>query len=363
MPMPSPKSLLFFADKLPPATGGVESHGKYFIEHFSKHPAYVFHIITKDPIGQDILIQAGRSPQVVSKHTISQMAVDLVFYNSGAWIEAFSLHKQLWPQAQYIYRTGGNEILKAPLVDNFVYEHSARQRYWVEQLNATIDILITNSKFTEQRLQALGITCKFVKVVGGAYSQPLEKPVRSIPLFVSAARFVPYKNHQLLVDIFYVLHQRGFKYHLKLYGDGILLSKIEQLVCNYKLQDKIELLGAVDNHLVCREIAQADFYIQLSQDILTPVPGGNYLHTEGMGRSILEAIAANTFVIAGKAGALDEIVTASNGILLDLTYPEKIVQTILALGYNPPLVTNKVDYSWEGVFSKYDTIFSCLCES
>ena len=360
MPMHSRKSLVLFADKLPPTTGGVESHGKYFIEHFSKHPAYALHIITKDPAGQDIVIQAGRSPQVVSKLTIGQLSADVVFYNSGAWIEQLSLHKQLWPQAKYIYRTGGNEIVKAPLVDNFIYEHRARQCYWIEQLNATIDILITNSRFTEQRLQALGITCKLTKVVGGAYSHPVQKPIRSIPLFVSAARFVPYKNHQLLIEIFHALHQHGFEYRLKLYGDGPLLSTIEQLVRTYKLQDKIELLGAVDNRLVCREIAQADFYVQLSGDLPTKVPGGSYLHTEGMGRCILEAIAANTFVIAGKAGALDEIVTSNNGILLDLTQ-EKIVQTIIALGQNPPLVSNNVDYSWEGVFAKYDSIFSHLC--
>ena len=357
----SRKTLVLFADKLPPATGGVESHGKYLIEHFGKHPAYELHIITKDAAGQDIVIQEGKSPQVANKCTMRQLVVDVVFYNSGAWIEHLSLHKKIWPQAKYVYRTGGNEIVKAPLVDHFIYEHSARQRYWIEQLNATIDILITNSRFTEQRLQALGITCKLTKVVGGAYSCPVQKSIRTIPLFVSAARFVPYKNHQLLIEVFHTLHQHGFEYQLKLYGDGALFSTIEQLVRSYKLQDKIELLGAVDNRLVCREIAQADCYVQLSQDIPTKVPGGSYLHTEGMGRSILEAIAANTFVIAGKAGALDEIVTSNNGILLDLKHQATIVQTILELGQRPPLVSNNVDYSWEGVFAKYDSIFSQIC--
>lgn len=362
MPIHSRKGLVLFADKLPPATGGVESHGKYFIEHFSKHPAYDLYIITKDPTGQDILIPKDKPCLVSNRFTMGQLAADVVFYNSGAWIEQLSLHKKLWPQAKYVYRTGGNEIIKAPLVDNFIYEHSARQHYWVEQLNATIDVLITNSNFTAQRLRALGITCELIKVVGGAYvNGAVQKSTRHIPIFVSAARFVPYKNHQLLIEVFHALHQQGFDYQLKLYGDGALFSTVHQLVRSYALQNKIALLGAADNQLVCRAIAQADFYIQLSQDISTKVPGGTYLHTEGMGRSILEAIAANTFVIAGKAGALDELVTANNGILLDLTHRAKIVQTMLAIGRNPPPVSNKVDYSWDGIFTKYELIFSRLC--
>jgi len=126
------------------------------------------------------------------------------------------------------------------------------------------------------------------------------------------------------------------------------------------LQNHIEFLGAVDNQLVCSAIAQADCYIQLSQDMPTKVPGGSYVHTEGMGRSILEAIAAHTFVMAGKAGALDEIVTTQNGVLLDTTNPPKIIQTIREMCYPPPPVHNTTDYSWHGVFTQYESIFAQL---
>ena len=75
--------------------------------------------------------------------------------------------RNLFPKAYFLYRTGGNEILKAPLIHHEIPDHSLRQSYWAEMINRSIDLLITNSAYTEKRLCEIGIACPFSAVSEG----------------------------------------------------------------------------------------------------------------------------------------------------------------------------------------------------
>ena len=111
--------ILFFADKLPPEIGGMEVHAHYFIQHF-----YITDelIIISHNNGQDVLVNSKyKVIQPISIiDFISTFSEEkcVVFFNSGFWIEFFVQIKQLLKKAIFIYRTGGNEILKAPLTQN-----------------------------------------------------------------------------------------------------------------------------------------------------------------------------------------------------------------------------------------------------
>jgi glycosyltransferase involved in cell wall biosynthesis len=119
----------------------------------------------------------------------------------------------------------------------------------------------------------------------------------------------------------------------------------------------VKFLGAIDNEKCCEEVVQADLYMQLSGDHLTKVPGGSYIHCEGMGRSILEAITAGIFVIAGKSGALPEIVDEERGVLLDLTSAKQVADKVEPfLQTTPPRREFTDVYSWNHVFKQYEQI-------
>lgn len=355
--------ILFFADKLTPMIGGVEIHGKYFIDYFLNHPTFPLSaVISKNAYNEDCIVTAnGLEPIDLSINTdFANPAI--VFFNSGRWIEQLKNLRQLYPQAYFVYRTGGNEIVKAPLSDLKISDHSARQQYWANTLNNTIDLLITNSSFTEQRLRQQGIKCSFARCVGGVNTSSLKmkrKTSSDVTTIFCAARFVPYKNHLLMLKVIAGLIQGGHSLKVRLAGDGPELEKAQQLVRSLHLESIVTFLGPLDNTTICEEIALSDLYMQLSTDYLTQVPGGSYIHTEGMGRTILEAITAGTFVIAGKSGALSEIVTKDRGILIELNHLEDIIETLDQLLKKPlPSGTLTDIYSWSTLFKRYEKLWT-----
>lgn len=335
------QSILFFADRQFPLVGGMEVHADAFISYFQHHPQFpLLDVITKEKSWKNL-----QNPSIV-------------FFNSGHWIEELEAIRKTFSKASFFYRTGGNEIVKASLSQ--IASHQDRQRYWVNTLNQCVDTLITNSQYTEERLRLLGITTPFLRIVGGVYAENLyvSKPcINRIPRLFSASRFVPYKNHLLLISVLKRLFLKGYRFHLRLAGDGPLLEKVQE--AGAIMKDCIEFLGVLNNQEVCLEMKQADVYVQLSSDYLTEVPGGSYIHAEGMGRSILEAITAGVFIIAGKSGALEEIVTPEKGKLVDTGDTESIYSSLEEVFKIKPARREWSSlYEWKNVFKAYESAFS-----
>ena len=360
-----PKGILFFADRLPPLIGGMEMHARYFIDYFRHHSRFpLLAIVSKDAEDSDMLVWEDTQEVIEMKYFSQHVKPDFLFFNSGRWIEEIDILKDMFPEAKLIYRTGGNEILKAPLVRNNHPEHDLRQKYWKDALNRNIDLMITNSAYTEARLHKLGIETPFFCCVGGVNTDVLKGTKRSLqgPITIfCAARFVPYKNHVLLLSVIHQLYLRGYQVRLKLAGDGPLLEKTKEHARNLDIQSIVEFLGVLVNEEVCREIAQADIYMQFSNDQLTKVTGGSYIHSECMGRSILEALAAGTYVIACRSGALDEIVTPERGLLVDfddhVVITDKIENIFRTLPERPSFCE---DYAWTKIFKRYEEIYETL---
>lgn len=341
-----------YADRLPPLIGGMEMHARYFIEYFDGHRRFPLEeLITKDSHGHDVATrQATSDPSIV-------------FFNSGRWIEMLPKIRSIHPNALFVYRTGGNEILKAPLERSDIPNHAERQAFWTSTLNGSIDLLVTNSAFTENRLLALGVRCPFLRCVGGVNVGALRRSQhRSGPTTLfCAARFVPYKQHDRLLSVVARMVQRGLDLRLRLAGDGPLEQETRARVLELGLTQHVAFLGPLDNESTCAETASADIYIQLSADVDTEVPGGRYLHSEGMGRSILEALSAGTFVIAGRSGALPEVVTPEHGLLLDLEESNDVLAEHIAVAVLERPRPEPTDiYSWPYVFARYEQCWEKL---
>ena len=357
------KNILLFADRLPPLIGGMEMHAHYFIKHFTNHIKFpISGIITKNKKGQDCLLSKEGNISIIDINNLSKLFdPSFLFFNSGRWIEKMKQIRKMFKGSTFFYRTGGNEILKAPLINKNIPEHSLRQAYWFKNLNNSIDIMIINSFYTEKRLRKIGVTCPFVKCVGGVNIPMLKMsnlPIQSPITIFCAARFVPYKNHSLLVSVIRELTLRGYNLIVRLAGDGPLMKDIKKQVIRDNLTKIIKFLGVIDNKKICQEIADANIYMQLSTDLVTEVPGGAYVHSECMGRSILEAITIGTFVIVGQNGALSEIVTRDRGILVELDSLEKITDDIEKVLKNLPAKRNFSDeFSWKKIFKRYEDLF------
>lgn len=335
-----------YADRLPPLIGGMEMHARYFIEHFDGHASFPLDaIISKDGAGRDFPVrQPAQEPRVI-------------FFNSGRWIEEVASIRRAHPKALLVYRTGGNEVLKAPLVHANIKSHVERQAYWAATLNDSIDLLVTNSAFTEGRLRSVGVRCQFLRCVGGVNMTGLQHlPLRSeqAKLFC-AARYVPYKQHERLLAVVARLLRRGYDLRLRLAGDGPLEPAVRARAAALGIADRVDFLGAMSNEAVCAETAGADAYVQLSADLSTEVPGGSYTHSEGMGRSILEAVSVGTFVIAGRSGALPEVVSPERGLLLDLGESDDVLaDQISRVLLSRPRPEPTEEFAWRHIFARYE---------
>lgn len=339
-------AIWLYADRLPPLIGGMEMHARYFIEHFEGHDRFPIEgIITKNGEGRDLALrQPIRSPGIV-------------FFNSGRWIEQLTEIRRTHPTAVFVYRTGGNEFLKAPLEQTHITNHAERQAFWASSLNSTIDLLITNSAFTENRLRSIGVRCPFFRCVGGVNVGALHRSAASpgMTTLFCAARFVPYKQHDRLLDVFATLVAGGLDVRLRLAGDGPLEAAARSRASSLGIADRVDFLGVLENEAACTEIAAADAYFQLSADVDTEVLGGRYMHSEGMGRSILEALSAGTYVIASRSGALPEIVTHDRGLLLSLEERDDSLASRIAevLAQRPQPMPTDV-YAWSHLFARYE---------
>lgn len=60
-------------------------------------------------------------------------------------------------------------------------------------------------------------------------------------------RFTNQKNHEFIVELFKLLSTKNSKYKLMLVGDGELKNKIENLVDDYELADKVCFTGIISN--------------------------------------------------------------------------------------------------------------------
>lgn len=318
-------------------------HAEAFIRYFKNHPLYPLDYIIKETWEKK---PSKKSPSII-------------FFNSGRWIEQMLSIRKYYKSSSIVYRTGGNEIIKAPLTYS-LDSHRKRQNIWVDILNRTVDLMITNSAFSEKRLRDLGLTIPFARCVGGVNLTPRNlKPIRNQKFrFFSAFRFVPYKNPHLLIDVFNELHRRGKDFSLFLAGDGPLFNQAHLAA---RKNPKIVFLGRCDNREILNQMVISDAYTQFSSDYETKVPGGSYIHTEGMGRSILEAISTGTYVIAGRCGALDEIVTSERGKLIPLGSIDKIVESLEMILQSPPKKLPPTDiFHWRYVFKQYENFYEDL---
>ncbi|KHD07809.1 hypothetical protein PN36_20830 [Candidatus Thiomargarita nelsonii] len=363
--------IILLADKLPPEIGGMETHANYFVQHFSKENDLT--IISKRN-GYDVIVNTDYQTikEIVLFDFLKSFESEkcIVFYNSGYWIENFTAIKLLLKNAIFLYRTGGNEINKAPLSLQ-IDSHSERQDYWVKTINQSIDYLIANSQFTKQRLIDLGIQTEIIHIIsGGIDVSNIQKAINEIPqtrkllncvkydtLIVCCCRFVPYKRTDFLLRAFQHLPRH---YKIVLVGDGELLDNAK--IMSNKLNLNVQFLGRLTHEETLNIIAAANIYCQSSVDLIVNVKNGNYVHTEGMGRSLIESICSGIRVVVTNCGAIDEFINYENGTLVEgdeTKFAQQIEHTLSLHTIEETRRQNYcAEYSFENIFSQYENLWS-----
>jgi glycosyltransferase involved in cell wall biosynthesis len=135
---------------------------------------------------------------------------------------------------------------------------------------------------------------------------------------VNVAALVGHKDHKTLVETARLLRPRLPDLRWVIAGDGPLRNEIQAQIAHAGLREVVHLLGTIPDGVSL--IADADVFVMSSSE-------------EGLGTSVLDAMALGVPVVTTDAGGLPEIVGSQAGVICSKRRPDQLataVERILA---------------------------------
>jgi glycosyltransferase involved in cell wall biosynthesis len=188
---------------------------------------------------------------------------------------------------------------------------------WLERWAARFThriVGLTDQEARDHLALGIGRPAQFVTIPSGIDLTPFEKPSedaaaikasldlpRSACLIGTVGRLEPVKGHRYLLDAFAGLAPRFPDLHLALVGDGELLPELTGRARRSGFGDRVRFLGWRDD--VPWLLGGFDLFV---------FPSLN----EGMGRALVEAMAAGVPVVASRAGGIPEVLGGGEAGLL-----------------------------------------------
>ncbi len=135
-----------------------------------------------------------------------------------------------------------------------------------------------------------------------------------LPVLGNVAALTGHKDHTSLIECIRILRDRGIKMHVLILGAGPERRKVEELILRYDLSRTIKLLGYRED--IGDYFGIFDIFIMSSRD-------------EGLGTSIIDALAKGLPVIATDAGGIPEILGKNEyGIVVPKQNPNALADAV-----------------------------------
>lgn len=364
----------------------MESHQKAFVEHFFYRKNIFNYVIEKNGDGANIYEYHKDIRMVSLVITIDYQNlvyewlkeknrnITFVFFlNDPWWIEDVPLMREFFSSSLIIMRSGGNDVEKAPC-NLGIYPYKERRNKYKEFINM-MDHIIANSDFSINRLKRLGIEDnKIIKIRGGVNTQKtdiiksqnelnnkLRKELLRYKSFILlyACRFVEFKG---IIESLYALSLSKIVDDVMIIfvGDGPLRHKIEEFCSSHFSASQYQFVGVADNDTVLEYMAVSDVVINASLELSQKSGDGEYIHTETMGRTMMESICVGTHIIATDVGGTRELFQENEGVgflVKTATYSLTDAFNSISQIINIPIKIGK-DYSWNHVFNEYEKLIN-----
>jgi L-malate glycosyltransferase len=141
-------------------------------------------------------------------------------------------------------------------------------------------------------------------------------------LACTVGALVPHKDHATLLHAARLLAARFPRLHWVVAGEGELRPVLEWLAGELGIADRVHFLGHVSQPLGV--IAEADVYVMSSRE-------------EGLGTSVLDAMARGIPVASTSAGGLPELLHEGGGIMVPPRSPDALARAVQRILCDPDL--------------------------
>lgn len=196
--------------------------------------------------------------------------------------------------------------------------------------NKNIDVIIAVSKGIKKVLVDGGIDSSLVKVIPdgidyspfeeAASSRYLRKELNFGPddfLVGIVAHLADHKGHKYLIKATEILKEKAPRIKVIIVGEGPLRMELDTMVKRIHVEDMVFFLGFRED--VPQILASLDLFVLSS-------------HLEGMGSSILDAMASRLPVVATRVGGIPEVVVnGETGLLVPPKSPTALAKAILRI--------------------------------
>jgi glycosyltransferase involved in cell wall biosynthesis len=138
------------------------------------------------------------------------------------------------------------------------------------------------------------------------------------PRILAVGRLVEKKGHETLLLAASLLRDRGLEFSLRLAGEGPEWSRLQRLVHELRLGDRVAFLGPLSESEVRAEYEQADVFALPCRKLANG-------DQDGLPNVILEAMAHGLPVVSTRLDGITEaIVDGDSGLLADQDDPEAV---------------------------------------
>lgn len=169
--------------------------------------------------------------------------------------------------------------------------------------------------------------------------------------FISVGGLVPGKRMDLLVESFHRAFADESSVELVIFGEGNERVKLEKVIADYGLQERVILKGLQTREAIYQEMKNCQCFVLASE-------------AETFGVAYVEAMAAGLPVIATSCGGPEEFVDEENGILVSVNNVEELTDALQKMKnsieqYNAEQISRRITlrYSNESIVEKLLLIY------
>lgn len=205
----------------------------------------------------------------------------------------------LWPEKSIL-------LPLKKIIQNYAFEKADLIHAWGPVM--TISMRVANVDMKKVLVLPKGIDLE-------QFGNSKNTPSKKLTAIVTRS-LMPEYRHDVILQAFSLLNQRGIDFVLTIVGDGKLLPQLKELATKMRIENKVNFTGRIPNTKLPELLQQSNFYISM------PI-------TEGVSASLFEAMASNCYpVVTDIPGNQSWIKHRENGQLITIDDTEMLADEL-----------------------------------